>query len=48
VPVSVNKKDDEVRTIVAKLLKTGYHRVWIINSKRKPVSDFLLNLLPFH
>jgi len=48
VPVSVNKKDDEVRTIVAKLLKTGYHRVWIINSKRKPVSDVLLNLVPFH
>lgn len=36
VPVSVNKKDDEVRVIVAKLHRTGYHRVWIINSKRKP------------
>eukprot|EP00281_Chroomonas_sp_CCMP1168_P015091 CAMPEP_0206219112 /NCGR_PEP_ID=MMETSP0047_2-20121206/4150_1 /ASSEMBLY_ACC=CAM_ASM_000192 /TAXON_ID=195065 /ORGANISM="Chroomonas mesostigmatica_cf, Strain CCMP1168" /LENGTH=299 /DNA_ID=CAMNT_0053641643 /DNA_START=71 /DNA_END=967 /DNA_ORIENTATION=- len=28
VPVSVCKKDEDVSTIISKLMKTGYHRVW--------------------
>jgi len=36
VPVATCKKDDELRVVVQRLNRTGYHRVWVVNSKRKP------------
>eukprot|EP00281_Chroomonas_sp_CCMP1168_P004960 CAMPEP_0206274000 /NCGR_PEP_ID=MMETSP0047_2-20121206/34913_1 /ASSEMBLY_ACC=CAM_ASM_000192 /TAXON_ID=195065 /ORGANISM="Chroomonas mesostigmatica_cf, Strain CCMP1168" /LENGTH=321 /DNA_ID=CAMNT_0053703169 /DNA_START=84 /DNA_END=1046 /DNA_ORIENTATION=+ len=35
-PISVCKEDDDLANVVTKLVKTGYHRVWVVRDK-KPV-----------
>mmetsp|Transcript_8682 Transcript_8682/g.20485 ORF Transcript_8682/g.20485 Transcript_8682/m.20485 type:complete len:326 (+) Transcript_8682:229-1206(+) len=35
-PISVCKEDDDLSSVVTKLVKTGYHRVWVVREK-KPV-----------
>mmetsp|Transcript_995 Transcript_995/g.2343 ORF Transcript_995/g.2343 Transcript_995/m.2343 type:complete len:368 (+) Transcript_995:80-1183(+) len=50
VPVSSCNEDDEMKSAVAKLAKTGYHRVWVTNANKEPVgvmslSDLFRNLV---
>jgi len=35
-PISVCKEGDDLHNVVTKLVKTGYHRVWVVKDK-KPV-----------
>mmetsp|Transcript_39331 Transcript_39331/g.80574 ORF Transcript_39331/g.80574 Transcript_39331/m.80574 type:complete len:325 (+) Transcript_39331:228-1202(+) len=35
-PISVCKEDDDLSNVVTKLVKTGYHRVWVVKDK-KPI-----------
>jgi len=37
-PISVCKEGDDLHNVVTKLVKTGYHRVWVVKEK-KPVGE---------
>ena len=36
-PISVCYADDDLSTVIGKLVKTGYHRVWVVDLDRKPL-----------
>eukprot|EP00291_Cryptomonas_curvata_P021316 CAMPEP_0172161590 /NCGR_PEP_ID=MMETSP1050-20130122/6209_1 /TAXON_ID=233186 /ORGANISM="Cryptomonas curvata, Strain CCAP979/52" /LENGTH=353 /DNA_ID=CAMNT_0012831503 /DNA_START=67 /DNA_END=1125 /DNA_ORIENTATION=+ len=37
VPVATCAQTDEVSSVVNKLIKTGFHRVWVVDKKKKPI-----------
>mmetsp|Transcript_30526 Transcript_30526/g.74909 ORF Transcript_30526/g.74909 Transcript_30526/m.74909 type:complete len:376 (-) Transcript_30526:206-1333(-) len=36
-PISVCHAEDDIAQVVTKLVKTGYHRVWVVDLDRKPI-----------